>query len=295
MREAVRTLDDEDALADRAQAGREAARRRAGRPALLRRRQLLARAGRARLLVVADRPLRADGHDALVDLEHAPRDGGVRVHPLDVLAAAAAELRQLRASSRRGRRARPRGCPRPRGPAAARARTPPRSRRPPRRRGGRRPAWRAPSTRSRTSRTSRSAAGRRRRRRPRSAGAPRAFGTPSIRSSSTGAPFAAQRLDRGEDGLRALDRPLARRVRDPQRLARLGRRRLPVVRARAPAGRRRTRASARAGRGGGSGSCRRSPRPRRAGTRRPRRCGSAGRSPTTGRRSPSAAPSAAAA
>ena len=96
MREAVRDARRRGALADRAQASREAARRRAGRPPLLRRRQLLARAGRARLLVVADRPLRAAGHDALVDLEHAPRDGGVRVHPLDVLAAAAAERRQLR-------------------------------------------------------------------------------------------------------------------------------------------------------------------------------------------------------
>ena len=46
----------------------------AGDPALLGRRARPPRARRARVPLVADRLLRADGHDALVDLEHLPRD-----------------------------------------------------------------------------------------------------------------------------------------------------------------------------------------------------------------------------
>src|SRR5439155_21179206 len=83
-----------EALADRAAAGREAPSGSACDAPCLAGRPLLAAAGRPRLQLVADRNLRAVRLDALVDLEHMSGDLRVRMHLLDVLPAAPAELRE---------------------------------------------------------------------------------------------------------------------------------------------------------------------------------------------------------
>src|SRR5207244_2662405 len=75
------------ALADRAPHRREAPRSRSRDSGLHGDRPPLAAAGRARARVVAGRALRADGHDALVDVEHLTRDVRVPVNALGVLAA----------------------------------------------------------------------------------------------------------------------------------------------------------------------------------------------------------------